>query len=123
MPYYKIRDEFSVQGPCIFRGSRLVVPVSLCHTLITLGHESHQGIVRTKQHLRDLYWWPCMDSQVQTCISVCDPCQSNDKTALTRPVPLQPVPLPDGPWKKLGLDIVGPFETCRYDVTLTDYYS
>ncbi len=33
----------------------------------------------------------------------------------------------DGPWKKLGLDILGPFETavpaCRYAVTLTIYYS
>lgn len=40
---------------------------------------------------------------------------------------MQPVPLPDGPWKKLGLDIVGPFDTavsaCRYAITLTDYYS
>lgn len=127
MPYYKIRDELSVRGHYIFRGSRLVVPVSLRHTLITLAHESHQGIVRTKQRLRDLYWWPCMDSQVQTCISACAPCQSNDKTALTHPAPLQPISVTDGPWKKLGLDIAGPFETaipsCRYAVTLTDYYS
>ncbi|KAL1251129.1 hypothetical protein QQF64_018925 [Cirrhinus molitorella] len=127
MPYYRLRDEFSVQGLYIFRGSRLVVPVSLRHTLVTLAHEGHQGIVRTKQRLRDLYWWPHMDSQVQDCISACIPCQSNDKTAITHPAPLQPVPLPDGPWKKLGLDIVGPFETalpaCRYAVTLTDYYS
>lgn len=68
-----------------------------------------------------------MDSQVQSAITSCLLCQSNDKTAHTNPAPLQPVPLPDGPWKKLGLDIVGPFDTaipaCRYVITLTDYYS
>uniref|UniRef100_A0A8C6V5S1 Gypsy retrotransposon integrase-like protein 1 n=1 Tax=Neogobius melanostomus TaxID=47308 RepID=A0A8C6V5S1_9GOBI len=126
-PYYKIRDELSTKDNYILRGSRLIAPLSLRHNLITLAHESHQGIVRTKQRLRDLYWWPGMDSQVQTAIASCVLCQSNDKTACTRPAPLQPVPLPDGPWKKLGLDIVGPFETaasdCRFAITLTDYYS
>ncbi len=50
-----------------------------------------------------------------------------DKTACTHPAPLQSVPLPDGPWKKLGLDIVGPFDTaasaCRFVITLINYYS
>lgn len=68
-----------------------------------------------------------MDSQVQDAITSCVMCQSNDKTAHTRPVPLQLVLLPDGPWKKLELDIVGPFDTtipsCRFAITLTDYYS
>lgn len=126
-PYYTIRDELSVKDNYILRGSRLIAPLSLRHTLITLAHESHQGIVRTKQRLRNLYWWPRMDSQVQSCIASCILCQANDKTASTRPAPLQPVPLPDGPWKKLGIDIVGPFDTavpaCRYAITLTDYYS
>ncbi|KAG1960356.1 immune-associated nucleotide-binding protein 9-like [Pimephales promelas] len=63
MPYYKVRDELSVLDHYIFRGSRLLVPVSLRHTLVMLAHESHQGIVRTKQRLRDLYWWPGMDTQ------------------------------------------------------------
>lgn len=68
-----------------------------------------------------------MDSQVQSAITSCLLCQSNDQTAHTNPAPLQPVPLPDGLWKKLGLDIVGPFDTatpaCRYVITLTDYCS
>lgn len=68
-----------------------------------------------------------MDFQVQSTISTCIPCQSNDKSAVTHPAPLLPVQFPEGPWKKLGLDIVGPFETatpgCRYAITLTDYHS
>ncbi|KAG1952105.1 retrotransposable element [Pimephales promelas] len=127
IPYFRVRDELAVKDAFIFRGTRLLVPVDLRHTLISLAHESHQGIVRTKQRLRDLYWWPQMDSQVQSTIATCIPCQSNDKSAVTHPAPLQPVQFPEGPWKKLGLDVVGPFETaipaCRYAITLTDYHS
>lgn len=40
---------------------------------------------------------------------------------------MTPVPLPEGPWQKLALDIVGPFETgpadCKFAITMVDYYS
>uniref|UniRef100_A0A1A8N061 Gypsy retrotransposon integrase-like protein 1 n=4 Tax=Nothobranchius TaxID=28779 RepID=A0A1A8N061_9TELE len=126
--YFAVRDELSVQDVKVFRGPhRLIVPVALRYQLVTLAHETHQGVVRTKQRLRDLYWWPGMDSCVEDFISTCTTCRSHDKTARTYPAPLQPVPLPDGPWQKVGIDVVGPFEMatwdCRYAVTLTDYYT
>lgn len=41
--------------------------------------------------------------------------------------PRQPVPYPDRPWEKLGLDIVRPLPCAlsgtRFAVTLTDYHS
>lgn len=73
----------------VLRGSRLIALCSLHHTLITLAHESHQGIVSIKQRLRDLYWWPKMDSQVQSHIASCILCRANDKTAFTHPAPPQ----------------------------------
>lgn len=68
-----------------------------------------------------------MDTSVQTTISTCQLCQTNDKTAKTHVTPLQPISLPEGPWQKCGIDIVGLFETtpadCRYVITLVNYYS
>lgn len=126
-PYFKIRNELSVQDSLVFRRSRLVVPVSLRDTLISLAHEGHQGIVRTKQRLRELYWFPGMDALVRSEVSDCTLCPKMDKSARVCEAPLQPVPLPEGPWRKLGIDIVGPFETakwdCKFAITLTDYYS
>ncbi|KAF7646635.1 hypothetical protein LDENG_00184420, partial [Lucifuga dentata] len=126
-PYFKIRHELSVKDDLVFRGARLVVPVSLRCTLIALAHEGHQGIVRSKQRLRELYWFPGIDALVHSQISACSLWQMTDKSAKVFEAPLQPVPLPDAPWRKLGLDIVGPFETatwhCKFAVTLTDYYS
>ena len=104
-----------------------MVPGELRESLIRIAHEGHQGIVRTKQRLREMYWWPRMDTLVEQKITACQLCLSLDKTAKTSAVPLQPVPLPSAPWEKLAMDIVGPFETavwdCRYALTLTDYYS
>lgn len=40
-PYYKIRDELSTYSNYIFRGTRLIAPPSVRHTLIKLAHESH----------------------------------------------------------------------------------
>ena len=60
-------------------------------------------------------------------IRACGPCRLNDKSAKTHAAPLQPIPLPDAPWQKVGMDIVGPFESaswdCRFAVTLVDYYT
>lgn len=40
---------------------------------------------------------------------------------------VQPVTFPSGPWRKLGIDAVGPFAnallSCRFAITLIDYCS
>jgi len=52
---------------------------------------------------------------MQESISACVMCQTNGKCAKTHAALLQPVPLPDGPWQKVGIDIVGPFESANWD--------
>lgn len=54
--------------------------------------------------------------------------QASDETASTRPGRLQPVPLPDRPWEKVGVGTVAPFknsllrlQVCN-PIPLTDYY-
>ncbi|XP_054759514.2 uncharacterized protein K02A2.6-like [Lytechinus pictus] len=125
--YYMIRDELTIIDDCVFRGNRVVIPKSLQAILITNAHSAHQGIVRTKQRLRDIYWWSCMDRMVEDAIHNCSLCQSSDKVSNTRNTPLQSVPLPDGPWKKIGIDITGPFNTTqpsyKYAIVAIDYYS
>lgn len=111
----------------MFQGFRLVLPDALHHALISIAHESHHGVVQTKQQLHELYWWPKMDAQVLNAICSCYLCQLNDKTAKSCPGPLQPVPLPDGAWQKDATDIVDPFDTatpdCRFAIIMIDYSS
>ncbi|KAJ8364836.1 hypothetical protein SKAU_G00136670 [Synaphobranchus kaupii] len=127
-PFFKLMHELSLQEDCVVRGThRLLVPNSLQPKLISRAHDTHQGIVRTKQRLREVYWWPGMDAQVEAAIKACITCQSHDKSAVTHTTPLQPVPFPEGAWEKLAIDIVGPFDKapidCRFAITLIDYHS
>ncbi|KAJ8044581.1 hypothetical protein HOLleu_07364 [Holothuria leucospilota] len=126
-PYARFRDELCVCDGIVMRNDKIVVPESLTSSLLHIAHESHQGITRTKQLLRQLYWWPLLDRQVEDLVKGCVICQSNDKSIKTAKAPLQPVEFPSRPWEKLALDIAGPFlratPECRYAITLVDYYS
>ncbi|XP_064468651.1 uncharacterized protein K02A2.6-like [Ornithodoros turicata] len=123
----EVRDELSVADGVVFRGERVLVPETLTSRIIAQAHQSHQGMVRTKQRIRSTYWWTAMDRQVEDYVRNCAVCQSADKSAKVSPAPLQPVPLPEKPWQKLAIDIVGPFEcttpSCRFAICLMDYYS
>lgn len=126
-PYYEIRDELSVVDGLVLRTERIVVPAKLRDTFIQLAHESHPGIVKTKQRIREKYWWPCLDKHVEAAVRSCSVCQASDKSVKNWPAPLQPVPLPDRPWDKISIDIMGPFERapadCRFVIVVVDYFS
>ncbi|CDW61234.1 zf-H2C2 and rve domain containing protein [Trichuris trichiura] len=128
VPFFRVRYELATQNDCVIRGThRIVLPETLQARLVSLAHENHQGIVRTKMRLRELYWWPGMDSQVEAFIKHCSACQSMNKTLSFFNPPLQPVPYPSAAWEKLGIDIVGPLPGApcvqRFAITLIDYYS
>ena len=69
VPYYRLRNWLCEKDDFAFRGT-----TAFHASLVTIVNESHQGVVQIKQHLRDLYWWPKMDSMVQTAFSSCQPC-------------------------------------------------
>ena len=124
--FYHVRDELSQHGSLLFRGDRLVVPAALRERVLRNAHEGHQGLVRTKQRLRARFWWPRLDRQVQEHLRGCEVCSQHDGHVRRERPPLQPIPLPDGPWQRLMIDVIGPMkgpQTERYGVVLCDMYS
>ena len=125
--FYQVKGELSCADALMFRGHRLVVPFTLRKRLIDLAHEGHQGQVRTKQRLREKYWWPAMDREVEQCLAECSLCAAHSKSSVTCSPPLQPIPLPDGAWRDLQLDIIGPLSgghpQYRFGIVLVDRYS
>ncbi|PIK55538.1 hypothetical protein BSL78_07543, partial [Apostichopus japonicus] len=126
-PYYSVHDELSVHDNIIFRGEKVVVPTGLTSIIVSMAHEGHQGMVRTKQRIRKLYWWPGMDNQVTTMVKHCATCNLADKSVSTRVAPMQPVPLQNVVGTNWDWTLVGPDETaplgCRFAITLIDYKS
>ncbi|UYV66549.1 hypothetical protein LAZ67_4002023 [Cordylochernes scorpioides] len=126
--YFRLRKNLSVQEDLILNEKgKILVPVSLRNKLLSFSHKAHQGMVRTKQRLRESYWWPGMDKDVEDLVTNCWVCKNRDKRLKSIRVPITPVERPANPWTKLGLDIVGPFIDTeigfRFAITLIDYTS
>ena len=58
---------------------------------------------------------------------MCGLCADHSKSAQPCTPPLQPIPLPPGPWQHLELDIIGPLQggavNERFGLVLVDVYS
>ena len=119
-PYDRVKEELSVFNEVILRGNRIVVPQSLQKQILKLGHETHQGIVKTKQFLRTCFFWSGMDEAAETMIRNCQACVLNQP--LNKYTPLQPTPLPRDPWVKGAVDLVGPIDG-KCILTYIHYYS
>jgi len=63
----------------LLKGDRIVMPDSLKHRIVSIAHQGHQGIVRTKQLLRQYVWFSGMEKAVEEAIRDCTACQINTK--------------------------------------------
>ena len=76
LPLNRVRSELSVTKDLILCRRRLVIPAQLRRRTLQLAHETHQGIVCTKQLFREKIWWPGIDHDdvEQTVLTVCSKC-------------------------------------------------
>ena len=75
-PFQKFKDELSTSQGLVLRDSRIVPPECLRANILKSAHQGHQGIVRTKQMVREKVWWPGIDREIELMIKSCLPCQS-----------------------------------------------
>lgn len=116
------RDELSVTNGVILRDHRLIIPASLQQKVITIAHQAHQGIVKTKQLIREKVWFPGIDKQVEEAVKSCIPCMSSYPGSTQRE-PINPTPLPSTPWSDISMDFAGPFPSGDYLIVVIDDYS
>lgn len=119
--YRRIASELCCIGKIVLRGTRIVMPKALRPNVLRIAHEGHLGIVATKQRLRTKVWWPSMDKEAERHCQACHGCQ-----LVSRPDPPEPIrstPLPEGPWKELAVDLLGPLPTGESLLVVVDYFS
>ena len=88
---------------------------------------------KTFYKITERYYWKGMTNDIKDYIKKCDDCQKTNKKTKTVPVELQPVQIPNSTWKKIGIDLIGPFNNTqgepmstkgyRYVLTVIDYFS
>lgn len=119
--YAAVAGELCAVGFLVLRGTCIVLPKILQPRALALAHEGHIGIVGTKQHLRTKVWWLGMDRAAERYCKSCHGCQNVSRPDV--PEPLRPLPLPDGPWKDLAVDLLGPLPSKYSILVVVDYYS
>jgi hypothetical protein len=109
------------------RVEQVVVPLQYRARIMEMAHDSsgHLGVQKTKDRVLAHFYWPGVFQDIQKYCRTCDTCQRMDKGRRTRKVPLLPMPVIDVPFKRIGIDIFGPFEkSCKrnmYILTICDY--
>lgn len=119
--YVCVRNELTIIGHVILRGTRIVIPEKLRQRVLRLAHEGHQGIVKMKERLRSKVWWPGVDKEAERKCRECYGCQLVTKETIIPPV--KTTRLPERPWQDLALDLLGPLPTGEHLLVLIDYFS
>eukprot|EP00795_Rhopilema_esculentum_P001944 gene1944-17482_t len=114
MDYKEIQDA-------TFADQTLQALIRLIHDNSWNNIRRHQGIVKTKQLLREKIWFPNIDKSVKDVLANCLPCQAIGPE--NRPAPLHMNELPPKPWHTVHIDHCGPFPTGEYILVVIDAYS
>ena len=121
-PYKNIHDELTIaNNGILLRNARVIIPEKLQDQVITIAHEGHQGITKTKSLMRSKLWFPKMDDMVERYVNSCHECAMNTNT--NNHVPLSMSELPDGPWMNILMDFCGPIPSGEYLFVIVDEYS
>lgn len=106
----------------ILRIDRIIPPKSLRDGIIGIAHkQGHLGVSKTKEMLRRKYWFPAMNSRIDTVVSTCFDCQIATNTQHTEPAKM--TKLPERPWETVEIDFCGPFPSKEYALVITDQSS
>ena len=116
--FYKIKSELTYKEGILLRGNQIIIPKSLQKKILSLAHEHHLGITRTKALLREKVWWPRINKQIEEVVLNCIAC-----TAVSRPIiePMKHNSIPlEKPWSKVHIDLCGPFPNGTYALGIID---
>ena len=94
--YWTMRDQIHETEGLLFLGDKLIIPATMRMEVLTMLHESHLGIDRTKARAREIVYWPGISKDIEDTVARCSKCvqyrRSNQKE------PLMPHEVPEHPW-------------------------
>ena len=106
-PYFRRRQELSVENECLLWGIRVLVPEALRSKLLSELHFDHPGSTRMKAVGRSYFWWPGLDKRIEELVKSCKSCQAVKSAPAA--TPLHPWTWPSKPWQRIHIDFAGPF--------------
>ena len=71
-----------------------------------LPYSIHPGNTKMYLDLKESFWWTEMKKDIAECVAVCDVCE-RVKAEHQKPAGLlQPLPIPEWKWDKVGMDFI-----------------
>ena len=109
----------------------VVVPITMQNEIITEAHNSsiggHAGTFKTTERIREEFWWPSIDTDINDHIKACKACQAASNRYRTRSAPLQPLPQTTRPNERVHIDLFGGLKTSEkknnFVLVITDSFS
>ena len=118
-PYATFKNELTIHDHITLKGEQIIIPQTLQKDVLKTLHETHAGIVKTKQAARDTVYWPNIAQQIEDQISRCHTCQQTRNRPHTEPLISHQIT--DIPFNKVGVDL---FEINNTNfIIIVDYYS
>ncbi|UYV74356.1 K02A2.6-like [Cordylochernes scorpioides] len=107
----------------------LVIPRHLRMEILGDLHDAptagHLGFAKTYDRIRRRFFWPGMYRSVRKYVGHCQDCQRRKSVPQLPPGYLRPIPPPDRPFQKVGIDLLGRFPISqgkkKWIVVCTDY--
>ena len=119
-PYQAILSELAISDEgLILKGEKIVLPASLHEVAINKAHQGgHPGMNGLKRRLRSHFWFPKMDSKVESTVAGCKLCTMF--TNKTTREPLRPHKTSDEAWKDVSVDLFGPMPDRQHVIAVLD---
>lgn len=116
-----MEQELEVEDEFIIRQGRFIPPESLKIKIINIAHSSHASASTMKRLIRDRFWWPLMDVEINNKYENCEVCQQ--LAAPPKPLPLHSTVQPSRPWEYIALDHFSALYDKITILVIQDYFS
>ena len=116
--YWDFRDELSTDDGMLLKGPRLIIPGELQEEYLSRLHKGHLSASKVQENAKQHMYWTGIDADIEDYTKQCQECIKRSQVAKE---PLQPHDIPEGPWRKLGIDYFT-FDGNSY-VLICDYFS
>ena len=134
------RIEYAIDHGLLYRNyyrkstkelyKQLLVPKSLRKAVLIASHDGilagHMAAGSTQKRILPHFYWPGLQKDVKEYCRTCDTCQRTFPKGRILSQPLEPLPMVDIPFERVGIDLVGPFNPIsgrghRWILTLVDF--
>ena len=115
--YWDFRDELSTDDGMLLKGLRLIIPGEFQEEYLSHLHEGHLSANKVQENAKQHMYWTGIDADIEDYTKRCQECIKRSQVPKE---PLQPHDIPEGPWRKLGIDYFT-FDGNSY-VLICDYF-